>query len=272
MELVALHPLQAGEEATISYTGPAGMTNQRLMAQVSGWDVIGACVCGCIMAIDSCFASQPRQNAPASAQLCTSSCVALAPPAQYGFVLTGGNPADRLQFAALQAPDSGRGSGEPGSSGGVSSSSNASSIGSSSRDPSSAVLLSLDRMQAALGDGERMAAALSGKDPYSYAALKSLPFAAEEGAAAELGLQLALAERLAAELAAEAAGWPTSMEQDAELVAQQRAAAPVECSSGGSAATDARLAAALAYRLQRKALVTAGQLLLRSFVTGGPKP
>ncbi|PRW55940.1 set domain [Chlorella sorokiniana] len=235
VELVALHPLQAGDEATISYTGPAGMTNQRLMAQ-------------------------------------------------YGFVFTGGNPADRLQFAALAGPGSGVAGGSISGSesdefrlSGGSSQSSLSSLSSSS-SPSSGLLLSLDRMQAALGDGERMAAALSGKDPYSYAALKSLPFAAEEGAAAEVGQQVALAEHLAAELAAEAASWPTSMEQDSDLVAQQRAAAAAAAAassssggSGGSAAPDARLAAALAYRLQRKALVTAGQLLLRSFVAGGPQ-
>ena len=187
--------------------------------------------------------------------------------AQYGFVPTGGNPADRLQFAALAGPGSG-------AAGGSNSDSEEPSGSSSSRSgPSSAVLLSLDRMQVALGDGERMAAALSGKDPFSYAALKSLPFAAEEDAAAELGLQLALAERLAAELAAEAASWPTSLEQDSELVAHQRAVAAVGSSSSGgsSSAPDARLAAALAYRLQRKALVTAGQLLLRNFVAGGPQ-
>lgn len=33
VELVAVKDLQPGQEATISYTGPAGMTNQRLMAQ-----------------------------------------------------------------------------------------------------------------------------------------------------------------------------------------------------------------------------------------------
>lgn len=224
MELVALRPLQAGQEATISYTGPAGMTNQRLMAQ-------------------------------------------------YGFVPTGGNPADRLHFAALAAA----GGGAAGAGG-----SDSDAAGSSS-NPSSSVLLSLDRMQAALGDGERMAAALSGKDPYSFAALKSLPLAVDEGAAAELGQQLALAEQLAAELAAEAASWPTSMEQDSNLVAQQReaaAAAGDSSSSGGggsgsssspSSPVDARLAAAVAYRLQRKALVTAGQLLLRSFAAGAPQ-
>lgn len=51
VELVALRPLQTGDEATISYTGPAGMTNQRLMAQygelaaaVDGAELPGGCM------------------------------------------------------------------------------------------------------------------------------------------------------------------------------------------------------------------------------------
>lgn len=193
VELVALRGVAPGEEATISYTGPAGMTNQRLMAQ-------------------------------------------------YGFVPTSGNRADRLQFLALQpaAADSGSSSEGEGGVGGA----------------APPALLSLERLQASLGDGERMAAALSGKDAYAYAALKSLPLAAEEGGAAPLAEQLALAQTLAAELAAEAASWPTSMERDAELAAQRQ---------GGGAAMDPRLSAALDYRLQRKALVTSAALLLHGF-------
>lgn len=178
---------------------------------------------------------------------------------------TAGNCADRLQFAALQPAGSGAGQG----SDSIDARRNSSGGSSSGGGGSPGVLLSLDRMQGALGDGERMAAALGGKDPYSFAALKSLPFAAEEGGAAELGAQLALAERLAAELAGEAAAWPTSMEEDSQLVAHQRAAAGGSTSGGATA--DARLAAALAYRLQRKALVTTGRLLLRSFLAGSPQ-
>lgn len=201
VELVAVRGLAAGQEATISYTGPAGMTNQRLMAQ-------------------------------------------------YGFVPRCGNRADRLQFAALAAAAAGAadGSGSEGES----------SAGSGGGNGSPPALLSLDRMQVALGGGEAMAWALSGQDPYAFAALKSLPFAAEEHGAATLPAQLALAERLAAELEAEGAGWPAGEQQ---LAAQQQ---------GGSG--DPRIAAAQAYQSERQALVQAALLLLRGFLVGSPQP
>ena len=130
------------------------------------------------------------------------------------------------------------------------------------------MLLSLDRMQASMRDGERMAAALSGSDAYAYAALKSLPFAAEEEGASPLGQQLEVAQRLVGELEAEAAAWPTTLEQDSQLAVQRREAAAA-AAAGGSGGWDARLSAALDYRLQRKALVTSARVLLRDFVAGG---
>lgn len=90
-------------------------------------------------------------------------------------------------------------------------------------------------------------------------ALKSLPFAAEERGAARLEAQLALAGQLAAELEAEATAWPTSLEEDAALAAARRGAA------GGGGDVDGRLAAAVDYRLQRKALVMSCRALLRDF-------
>jgi hypothetical protein len=163
--------------------------------------------------------------------------------AQYGFVPRG-NTADRLQLAALQ-PD--------GSDGG----------GGSGCQPA---LLSLDRMLGCLGSEERVAAALSGQDPYAYAALKSLQFAADDAAAAPLGQQLSLAERLHAELAAEAAAWPSSLQQDGELL--QRWAEDAAAAGGGAhnGGIDARLVAAVEYRLQRKALVSTCRQLLLDFM------
>ena len=96
------------------------------------------------------------------------------------------------------------------------------------------------------------------RTPYAFAALKSLPFAAEEHGAATLPAQLALAERLAAELEAEGAGWPAGEQQ---LAAQQQ---------GGSG--DPRIAAAQAYQSERQALVQAALLLLRGFLVGSPQP
>ena len=93
LELVALKEIKAGEEVFISYTGPEGYTNQRLMSQ-------------------------------------------------YGFVLPGGNPADRITL------------------------------------DTSGQTLQLERLQTLLGDAAFLAA-ISGQDLYSYAALKSLPLVDE---------------------------------------------------------------------------------------------
>jgi hypothetical protein len=157
--------------------------------------------------------------------------------AQYGFVPRGGNAADRLTFAALDAAAAGAGGG------------------------SSPPALSLDRMQACFGSGDAMAAAMSGRDPFAYAALKSLPFSADDSAGTDMAGQLALAGRLRAELAAEAAAWPTSLADDSALLQQQQ-----QQQQGG----DARLAAAVEYRLQRKALVRTGMRVLDDFVRGEP--
>ncbi|KAI3436404.1 hypothetical protein D9Q98_005821 [Chlorella vulgaris] len=204
VELVALRELQPGQEATISYTGAAGMTSQRLMAQ-------------------------------------------------YGFT-PAGNPADRLQFGAAAA------SFDP-----AAVAHGAVVAVDGSGDGEAPVLLSLDRMMACLGSDDRVAAAMSGRDSFAYAALKSLPFAAEEGSAAPLSLQLSLAERLHAELEAEAAGWPTSISHDSALVQEWAAVG-----GGGGGGADSRLVAAVDYRLKRKALVTTCRQLLLDFMDHAP--
>jgi hypothetical protein len=170
--------------------------------------------------------------------------------AQYGFTPSG-NPADRLQFGAAAATF------DPAAA------ANGALVAAvdGSGDDEAPVLLSLDRMMACLGSEDRVAAAMSGRDSFAYAALKSLPFASEEGSAAPLSLQLSLAERLHAELEAEAAGWPTSIPHDSALVQEWAAA-------GGGA--DSRLVAAVDYRLKRKALVTTCRQLLLDFIDHAP--
>ena len=106
-----------------------------------------------------------------------------------------------------------------------------------------------------------MAAAMSGRDPFAYAALKSLPFSADDSAGTDMAGQLALVGRLRAELAAEAAAWPTSLADDSALLQQQQ-----QQQQGG----DARLAAAVEYRLQRKALVKTCMRVLDDFLRGEP--
>lgn len=165
VELVALKQLAAGEEATISYTGKGGMTNQRLMAQYG----VGAKGPQGVLPLRvgkerSKHAVNAWHAATVVAHCRPSPCSPAPRPPQ--FVPTGSNPADRLQFEALQGA-AGAAPGDYSDSDG-----SASSAGSSS---SGSVLLSLDRMQAALGDGERMAAALSGRDAYRYAVSGRLP-------------------------------------------------------------------------------------------------
>lgn len=170
--------------------------------------------------------------------------------AQYGFVPRG-NTADRLQLAAARPGD------------------DRAAAGAGSGSSGQAALLSLDRMMGCLGSEERVASAMSGQDPYAYAALKSLPLAGDEGAAAPLAEQLSLAERMHAELAAEAASWPSSLQQDGELLQRWAGEAAAAAGGGGQGSgIDLRLVAAVEYRLQRKALVVSCRQLLQDFMEG----
>ena len=163
--------IDAGAELTISYTGPSGYTNQRMMAQ-------------------------------------------------YGFVEPHGNFADRVDVYADADADA------------------------------DAPLLSLPTLQQCLGDGQGMAAALTGKDPYLYAALKSLPIAVDESSAGPK-TQQQLAQMLAHQLDEEIATWKTSVLEDTHLL---------------QATNDKRMRAAIQYRQQRKLLIKTSKILLDSFV------
>ena len=229
VELVALKELQDGDEATVSYTGAGADWHLQHHPPSSS--------CSCHVPLQTQQDSDtptPRVivcNLPAGPEGLTNQRM----QAQYGFVPSGGNTADRLHFATVAAaPAQSTGGG-----GGA------------------AALLSLDRLQACLGEGEGMTAALSGADPYAYAVLKSLPLAAEESASGPLDGQIALAQQLMAELGAEAAGWPTSLSDDSALLQAMQ-----EPGGGG----DARLASALRYRQQRKLTVRVGMSLLQAFV------
>lgn len=175
VNLVSLKPISEGEEVTISYTGPHGATNQRMMAQ-------------------------------------------------YGFVPRHGNAFDRLRFQYLEEKND--------------------------------TLLSLDAMQAALGDGEAMVDAFSGRDTYTYAALKSLPLAAMESDAAPLTDQLDLARALLGELQAEREQWATSTEADAAELMR------LESMEGA----DPREEMVVRYRYQRKRLIDAATSILEAFM------
>lgn len=151
--------------------------------------------------------------------------------AQYGFVPRLGNMFDRLQmFEGIDTPGN-------------------------------ACLLSLDAMQAALGDGEEMVDAFNGKNPFSYAALKSLPFAAMESDAAPLSDQLNYARHLIRELQDEQRQWKSSLHEDGVALMDLEKKTVTE--EGGN--VDIRWEMVLRYRYQRKQLVETAIRLLELF-------
>lgn len=127
--------------------------------------------------------------------------------AQYGFVPAEGNPSDRVESLAADSQ------GSP----------------AAGKD----TLLRLDVMQEALGD-EIFSGAVAGRDPYLFAALKSLPFTldtadaptpsssgsgsgpADSFAAAEL----ALVDRLLGQVQSELDGCGTSVQADLAVLRQ----------------------------------------------------
>lgn len=155
--------------------------------------------------------------------------------AQYGFVPRLGNVFDRLQLSTVDL--------------------------SENESSTKACLLSLDAMQAALGDGEDMVDAFSGKNPFSYAALKSLPFAAMESDAAPLADQLELARSLINELQEEQGLWKTSLHEDGIALMEIEKKTTSEEVQG----IDIRWEMVLRYRYQRKQLVETAIRLLELF-------
>ncbi|KAI8468472.1 MAG: hypothetical protein J3K34DRAFT_10778 [Monoraphidium minutum] len=173
--------------------------------------------------------------------------------AQYGFVPAGGNMADRL---ALEPP--------PGA------------------------CMSMERVETLLGSGLLMEAA-QGRNPYLFAALKSLPLElGEEGGGGAAtpsssgggggggggGGDDAAGRRLAAALleavASQVAAAPTTLEADeALLAALSEGGDEGRQGEGSEAPRDGRLAAAVRYRVERKRLLAAARVVLAAYARGG---
>ncbi|CAL8466547.1 g6083 [Coccomyxa elongata] len=146
---------------------------------------------------------------------------------QYGFVIEGGNPADRLPASP-----------------------NADSDGPD-RPSESDETLSLARIEYLLGD-QIFLGMMAGEHPYLMAAIKSLPLREGGNPGDPVSLQeRRLAERLIRTCEGVLQGGGTTLEED--------------CSSRDGAA-DPRMAAAVTYRIERKALARTAHALLTSYL------
>ena len=145
---------------------------------------------------------------------------------QYGFVFANGNP-----FDTFSLPDD---LGVP-------------------ADVMDSSTLALEAVQKALGDGEFMVETFSGKDPYSYACLKSLPMEAgdasdaseaNDGSAGSPTFtqdQRKMLETIQREVAGRIDAWKSSLRDDESMLGHLR-----------SGSCDSRLAAVMLYRVQTK--------------------
>jgi hypothetical protein len=150
------------------------------------------------------------------------------------------------------------------------------------------VTFRLSHLEDALGAGLLMEAA-KGKNPYLIAALKSLPLTADDappasadsaasdsssssssrGIGAAAAEEKQLAEALMQQLQAEMKGWTTSLAEDEQLLLSLVTRPPqlsAEAAAAlGKLATDPRLLSAVMYRIERKRLLQACQVLLNVF-------
>ena len=165
--------------------------------------------------------------------------------------------------------------------------------------PARSAALSLERLEDALGDTLLVDAA-RGRSPYLFAALKSLPLqldaAAAAAAAGAVGVdgrpdegsraaaaaaaeggrrvgsaaeQRALAAALLAQVERqEMEGAASRLEDDEALLAALEAGGGGGGDEGEGAAADARLAAAVRYRLERKRLLRAARVALSAYQRG----
>ena len=144
---------------------------------------------------------------------------------QYGFVFEYGNPFDRYTDIENQ-------------------------IGSEL----ATVSLGLEKIQQCFGDEDRMVDTFSGKDAYSYAALKSLPIRVEDDEAAHTrDVEVAYLRKLLSAVDARIASWKTLLREDESVLAHMKI----------SHASDERVKAALNYRIQKKRFDIAMQALLQ---------
>lgn len=139
---------------------------------------------------------------------------------QYGFVFGNGNPFDRYAMVEGMVP-------------------------SGLKDTT----LGLDAVQLALGDGDAMVNTMSGKDPYSYAALKSLPIAEEGSSKAD---QLRLVQHMLERVESSISDWSTSLHEDESVLGHMVR----------SPSADTRIQSVINYRIQRKRLSLAMKELL----------
>jgi len=128
---------------------------------------------------------------------------------QYGFVFTSGNP-----FDTYSLPDD--------------------------LDVVDSSTLALDAVQKALGDGDFMVEAFSGKDPYSYACLKSLPMEAV-GSSVFTADQRAMLESIQRAITGRVNAWQSSLRDDESMLGHLL-----------SGSCDSRLVAVMRYRVQTK--------------------
>jgi hypothetical protein len=145
---------------------------------------------------------------------------------QYGFVFTSGNPFDTYSLPHdLGMP----------------------------ADVVDSSTLALDAVQKALGDGDFMVEAFSGKDPYSYACLKSLPMEAGEeageasdnvgrvGSSVFTADQRAMLESIQRAITGRVNAWQSSLRDDESMLGHLL-----------SGSCDSRLVAVMRYRVQTK--------------------
>jgi hypothetical protein len=129
--------------------------------------------------------------------------------------------------------------------------------------------------------------AAKGKNPYIIAALKSLPLTADDATSNDsssssssssaegrgIGVATAeekqLAEALMQQLQAEMKEWATSLAEDEQLllslVTRPPQLSPEAAAALGKLAADPRLLSAVKYRIERKRLLQACQVLLNVF-------
>ncbi|GAX82723.1 hypothetical protein CEUSTIGMA_g10149.t1 [Chlamydomonas eustigma] len=191
-QLVALQDMPQGTELLLSYTGPNGYTNQRMMAQ-------------------------------------------------YGFVIPGGNPGDRIIFKNRQGLERSEG------------------------------VLKLERFQDVLGD-QIFLEIISGKDAYGYAALKSLPIGDEnsDGSSADDGDNLGCASSLRDECKITLEESASTLQEDEELLAKLIKHRQPDLATEDSIAPlvhkDERFLSALMYRIERKRLLHATSSILSLYI------
>jgi hypothetical protein len=101
--------------------------------------------------------------------------------------------------------------------------------------------LSLTMVQKALGDGDYMVDTFSGKDPYSYASLKSLPIDSEDGNCSPIEEQRSFLENLKVAVSDRIDAWQSTLRDDESMLEHML-----------KGTSDSRLVSVMRYRVQAK--------------------